>query len=104
MLPPSVTVMTRSQSAKVDAWIKTLWLPAVKWIVDGVDPMYLPSTKMSANEGVEDTETVVAGWTVLVSCPAGPIVEISRSPSTYALNTVPSGNFDVLATHDQEKW
>jgi hypothetical protein len=46
-LPPAVTVIVRCQGVISSFPIETWWSPGANWMVDGVLPMYFPSTFMS---------------------------------------------------------
>jgi len=59
--PPAVTVIVRCQGVRFSFSTETRCSPGVNWIVDGVLPMYLPSTFMSQPGGVDFTITLTDG-------------------------------------------
>lgn len=58
VLPPAVTVIVRCQGVISSFSIETWCSPGVNCTVDGVLPMYFPSTFMSQPEGVDFTVTL----------------------------------------------
>src|SRR5713226_8014208 len=56
--PPAPTANILSQALKPDFSSLILWSPGASFSVDGVLPMYLSSTVMSAPSGVDFTSTV----------------------------------------------
>src|SRR5258708_3383518 len=109
-LDPAVTVMVRSHVLKPAFSIAILWSPGPMFTIEGVLPTYFPSTVMSAPPGSDRIDTgrrwVSAGgsvgsgagdepscgadddWSSVSVLAAGPSAT-SRSPSTYAVKTVP---------------
>jgi len=59
--PPAVTVIVRCQGVISSFSIEIWCSPGVNWIVDGVLPIYLPSTFMSQPGGVDFTAMLAGG-------------------------------------------
>src|SRR5260370_21416479 len=70
-VPPAPTANVLSQTLKPDFSSLILWSPAASLSVEGVLPMYLSSTVMSAPSGVDFTSTVGAPPLTNAPGPAG---------------------------------
>src|SRR5258708_6119036 len=70
-VPPAPTANVLSQTLKPDFSSLILWSPAASLSVEGVLPMYLSSTVMSAPSGVDFTSTVGSAPLTDAPGPAG---------------------------------